>query len=50
MSRKNRKFVKDNFTFNKMTERLGEILNNTNAGKGPQQMTLQLPKLKKMNG
>ncbi len=50
MSRKNRKFVKDNFTIRNMTELLGEILQKHNVGKGPQQVTLQLPKLKKVNG
>ena len=49
-SRKNRKYVKDNFTIQKMTELLGDILEKHNAGKGPQQVTLQLPKLKKLNG
>jgi len=47
-SRKNRKYVKDNFTIRKMTELLGDILQKHNAGKGPQQVTLQLPKLKKV--
>jgi glycosyltransferase involved in cell wall biosynthesis len=47
-SRKNRKYVKDNFTIRKMTELLGEILQKHDAGKGPQQVTLQLPKLKKV--
>lgn len=48
-SRKNRKYVKDNFTIVKMTELLGDILQKYNAGTGPQQVTLQLPKLKKLD-
>jgi glycosyltransferase involved in cell wall biosynthesis len=48
-SRKNRKYVKDNFTIGKMTQLLGDILQKHNAGKGPQQVTLQLPKLKKLD-
>ena len=48
-SRKNRKYVKDNFTIGKMTELLGELLQKHEAGKGPQQVTLQLPKLKKID-
>ena len=47
-SRKNRKYVKDNFTVRKMTELLGDILQKHNAGNKPQQVTLQLPKLKKV--
>jgi glycosyltransferase involved in cell wall biosynthesis len=48
-SRKNRKYVKDNFTIGKMTQLLGDILQKHNAGTGPQQVTLQLPKLKKLD-
>ena len=48
-SRKNRKYVKDNFTIRKMSELLDNILQKHNAGKGPQQVTLQLPKLKKLD-
>jgi glycosyltransferase involved in cell wall biosynthesis len=48
-SRKNRKYVKDNFTIGKMTELLGELLQKHEAGKGPQQVSLQLPKLKKLD-
>ena len=47
-SRKNRKYVKDNFTIRKMTELLDNILQKHDAGKGPQQVTLQLRKLKKV--
>jgi glycosyltransferase involved in cell wall biosynthesis len=47
-SRKNRKFVKDNYTISKMTESLGQILEKYKVDKGPQQVTLQLPKLKKV--
>jgi hypothetical protein len=47
-SRKNRKYVKDNFTIEKMTQLLGDILQKHDAGKGPQQVTLQLPTLKKV--
>ena len=47
-SRKNRKYVKDNFTIRKMTELLDNILQSYKVGEGPQQVTLQLPKLKKV--
>jgi glycosyltransferase involved in cell wall biosynthesis len=47
-SRKNRKYVKDNFTIRKMTELLDNILQSHKVGEGPQQVTLQLPKLKKV--
>jgi hypothetical protein len=47
-SRKNRKYVKDNFTIRKMTELLGEILQNHKVGDGPQQVQLKLPTLKKV--
>ncbi len=39
---------KNNFTIEKMTQLLGDILQKHDAGKGPQQVTLQLPKLKKV--
>jgi glycosyltransferase involved in cell wall biosynthesis len=47
-SRKNRKYVKDNFTIGKMTELLSELLQKHGAGNGPQQVALQLPNLKKI--
>ena len=43
-SRKNRKFVKENYTIRKMTELLDQILQKYKVGNGPQQVTLQLPK------
>ena len=46
-SRKNRQYVKSNFTFQHMSTKLGEILDEHKAGQGPQQVTLKLPKLKK---
>ena len=46
-SRKNRHFVKTNFTFEKMSSKLGEILDKYNVGSGPQQVSLKLPTLKK---
>ena len=53
-SRKNRKYVKDNFTIEKMTQLLGDILQKYSIENKPQQIalqlpTLQLPKLKKLN-
>ena len=47
-SRKNRKYVKDNFTIRKMSELLDKILQDYKAGEGPQQVELKLPKLKKV--
>ena len=47
MSRKNRHFVKTNFTQEKMTEKLGELLTQYKVGEGPTQVGLKLPKLKK---
>jgi glycosyltransferase involved in cell wall biosynthesis len=47
-SRKNRKYVKDNFTFDEMSSKLTEILDTYKAGDGPQQVELKLPKLKKV--
>lgn len=48
-SRKNRKYVKDNFTIRKMTESLDTILQDYKVGDGPQQVELKLPKLKKLD-
>lgn len=48
-SRKNRKYVKDNFTIRKMTESLDTILQDYSVGGGPQQVELKLPKLKKLD-
>lgn len=48
-SRKNRKYVKDNFTIRKMTESLDNILQDYKVGDGPQQVELKLPKLKKLD-
>ena len=47
LSRKNRHFVKTNFTQEKMTEKLGELLTQYKVGEGPKQVGLKLPKLKK---
>ena len=47
MSRKNRHYVKTNFTQEKMTEKLGELLTQYKVGEGPTQVGLKLPKLKK---
>ena len=48
-SRKNRKYVKDNFTLDQMTSKLSEILDTYNVGQGPTQVGLKLPKLKKVS-
>ena len=48
-SRKNRKYVKDNFTLDKMSSKLSEILDTYKVGEGPQQVELKLPKLKKID-
>lgn len=45
-SRKLPKYVRDNFSLDKMTERLGEIMEKHTADM-PKQMTLKLPTLKK---
>jgi glycosyltransferase involved in cell wall biosynthesis len=47
-SRKNRKYVKDNFTFDQMSTKLTNILDIYKVGDGPQQVELKLPKLKKV--
>lgn len=46
-SRKNRKYVKDNFTIDKMSSKLSEILDTYKVGEGPTQVGLKLPTLKK---
>lgn len=46
-SRKNRHFVKSNFTIDAMSSNLAEILDRRDAGKGAQQVQLKLPTLKK---
>lgn len=48
-SRKNRKYVKDNFTTQKMSELLTTILQKYSIENKPQQIALQLPKLKKLD-
>jgi len=48
-SRKNRKYVKDNFTIDNMSSKLSEILDTYKAGEGPTQVGLKLPKLKKVS-
>ena len=47
-SRKNRKYVKDNFTLDQMSSKLSKILDTYKVGDGPQQVELKLPKLKKV--
>ena len=46
-SRKNRKYVKDNFTLDQMSSKLSEILDTYKVGDGPTQVGLKLPTLKK---
>ena len=46
-SRKNRHYVKTNFTKAHMSTKLGEILDTHKVGQGPTQVGLKLPKLKK---
>ena len=46
-SRKNRKYVRDNFTLTDMSAKLTEILDTYKVGDGPTQVGLTLPKLKK---
>tara|TARA_A200000159_G_C7334377_1_gene344396 strand:- start:1209 stop:2483 length:1275 start_codon:yes stop_codon:yes gene_type:complete len=46
-SRKNRHYVKTNFTKTHMSTKLGEILDTHKVGQGPTQVGLKLPKLKK---
>ena len=48
-SRKNRKYVKDNFTLNQMSSKLNKILDTYKVGNGPTQVGLKLPTLKKKN-
>ena len=45
-SRKNTQYLKDNFSFNKMTEKLNLLLPKIDAS--PQIQELKLPKLKKL--
>ena len=47
-SRKQTQYVKDNWTFDKMGERLNSLLPTIEAA--PQMQQLQLPKLKKIGG
>lgn len=48
LSRKNRKYAKDNFTFDKMTQKLSEYLEKYGADSAPQMVGLKLPTLKKI--
>jgi sulfite reductase beta subunit-like hemoprotein len=48
LSRKNRKYAKDNFTFDKMTQKLSEYLDKYGADAAPQMVSLKLPTLKKI--
>jgi hypothetical protein len=45
-SRKQTQYLKDNFSFDKMTEKLSSLLPKVEAA--PQMQTLKLPKLKKV--
>ena len=47
-SRKQTQYIKDNWTFDKMTEKLNTLLPKVEAA--PQMQTLKLPKLKKIGG
>ena len=47
-SRKQTQYIKDNWTFDKMTEALNKLLPTVNAA--PQTQQLALPKLKKVGG
>ena len=47
-SRKQTQYIKDNWTFNAMTEKLKDILSNIKIEVAPQQVGLNLPKLKKV--
>ena len=48
LSRKHRKFTKDNFSFDKMVELMGTLIDDTKVASKPQTVGLQLPKLKKV--
>ena len=49
LSRKHRQYTKDNFTFNHMGELLTTYLKEADEAKSsPQQVSLKLPKLKKV--
>lgn len=48
LSRKHRKWSKDKFSFDKMVELLGSLLDESNIKTKPQTVGLQLPKLKKV--
>lgn len=47
-SRKHRKYSKDNFSFDKMIERISELLDESTIEVKPQTVGLKLPKLKKV--
>ena len=49
-SRKHRKYTKDNFSFNGMVIKLGELINDSVLGSKPQTVALKLPTLKKVGG
>ena len=48
LSRKHRKFTKDNFSFDKMVELMGTLIDDTKVEYKPKTLCLQLPKLKKV--
>ena len=48
LSRKHRKWSKDKFSFDKMVELLGSLLDESTIEVKPQTVGLQLPKLKKV--
>ena len=47
-SRKHRKWSKDNFSFDKMVQKMSELFDETTMELEPKQVQLQLPKLKKV--
>ena len=48
LSRKHRKFSKDNFSFDKMIEKMSELIDDSKIEVKPQTVGLKLPKLKKV--
>ena len=49
LSRKHRKYSKDNFSFDKMVELLGSLLDESKIKSKPKAVGLKLPTLKKVN-
>jgi len=48
MSRKHRKYSKDNFSYQKMVEKMGTLIDDTKIPIVPKSVGLKLPKLKKV--